>query len=69
MEAYIYYAPGAKIAGPEGIKAGYSQIWLMDYLSSVFDPGGTAKLKVEAVGYELKKQVTTFNGIGASLSI
>ena len=63
MEAYIYYVPDAKIAGPEGIKAGYSQIWLMDYLSSVFDPGGTAKLKVEALGYQ-EKASYTFNGVG-----
>jgi hypothetical protein len=64
MEAYIYYAPDAKIAGPEAIKTGYNQIWLMDYLSSVFDPRGTAKLKVEALGYGQKASYT-FNGVGS----
>jgi uncharacterized membrane protein len=63
MEAYLYYAPGAKIAGPGGIKAGYDRIWLTDYLSSVFDPGGAAKSKVEALGYR-EKASYVFNGIG-----
>jgi len=63
MEAYLYYAPGAKIAGPGGIKAGYDRIWLTDYLSSIFDPGGTAKSKVEALGYGQKASYA-FNGIG-----
>jgi len=63
MEAYLYYAPDAKIEGPEGIKAGYSQIWLLDYLSSVFDPKGLAKSKVEALGYR-ERASYAFNGIG-----
>jgi hypothetical protein len=35
----------------------------MDYLSSIFDPGGTAKSKVEALGYR-QKAGYSFNGIG-----
>jgi len=62
-EAYLYYAPDAKITGPDGIRGGYSQIWLMDYLSSVFDPTGTAKSKVEALGYK-EKASYAFNGVG-----
>jgi len=63
MEAYLYYAPGAKIVGQGAIRRGYDQIWLMDYLSSIFDPGGTAKSKVEALGYR-QKAGYSFNGIG-----
>jgi hypothetical protein len=63
MEAYLYYAPGAKIAGQGAIRRGYDQIWLTDYLSSIFDPGGTAKSKVEALGYR-QKAGYAFNGIG-----
>ncbi len=63
MEAYLYYAPDAKIAGPEGIVRGYDQIWLMSYLSDIFDAGGTVKLNVEALGYENTASYT-FRGIG-----
>jgi uncharacterized membrane protein len=62
-EAYLYYAPDAKIAGQEGIKAGYSQIWLMDYLSSVFDPKDSAKSNIEALGYRQEASYS-FNGVG-----
>ncbi len=62
-EAYLYYAPDAKIAGPEGIRAGYSQIWLMEYLSAVFDTKGAAKSNVGALGYE-EKASYTFSGVG-----
>jgi uncharacterized membrane protein len=63
MEAYLYYAPDAKIAGPEGIEAGYNQIWLMDYLSSIFDTKGAAKSNVEALGYR-EKASYRFRGVG-----
>jgi hypothetical protein len=63
MEAYLYYAPDAKIAGPEGIVRGYDQIWLMSYLSDIFDAGGTVKLNVEALGYKNSASYT-FRGIG-----
>jgi len=63
MEAYRYYAPDAKIGGPKAIKAGYSQIWLLDYLGSVFDPTDTAKVNVEALGYRQEAEYS-FNGVG-----
>lgn len=63
MEAYLYYVPDAKIAGPEAIVRGYDQIWLMSYLSDIFDAGGTVKLNVEALGYKNFASYT-FRGIG-----
>lgn len=63
-EAYLYYAPNAKITGREGIGNGYSQIWLVGYLSNVFDTGDSAKSKIKALGYiELARY--QFNGIGS----
>jgi len=63
MEAYLYYAPDAKIAGPAGVAKGYNQIWLMDYLSDIFDAGGATESNIEALGY-MKKADYRFNGIG-----
>ena len=62
-EAYLYYAPDAKIAGPGGIREGYNQIWLMDYLSSIFDTKGAAKSNVEALGYGQEASYR-FRGVG-----
>lgn len=62
MEAYRYYAPNAKIAGPTGIKNGYNQIWLMRYLKDVFDPQDLARKKVENLGYK-KTREFDFNGV------
>jgi hypothetical protein len=64
IEAYLYYAPDAKIVGQGAIKSGYDQIWLTDYLSSVFDPKGAAKSKIEALGYGVQAQYQ-FNGVGS----
>jgi uncharacterized membrane protein len=63
-EAYLYYAPNAKITGREGIGSGYSQIWLVGYLGNVFDANDSAKLKIEALGYKEFAQYQ-FNGIGS----
>jgi hypothetical protein len=62
MEAYLYYAPDAKIAGPGAIKPGYDQLWLMRYLKDVFDPEDQIRTKVEALGYK-KAGDDTFNGV------
>lgn len=62
MEAYRYYAPDAKIAGPEAIKNGYDQIWLMRYVQDVFDPGDTVRVKIEKLGYK-KSGEYDFNGV------
>jgi len=62
MEAYRYYAPDAKIAGPEGIKSGYDHVWLMRYVKDVFDPGDKAEAKIENLGYK-KLGEYDFNGV------
>jgi uncharacterized membrane protein len=62
MEAYLYYAPNAKITGRAGIKNDYNQIWLVTYLDSVFDPGDTTKLKIKSFGYKELAEYQ-FNGI------
>ncbi len=62
-EAYRYYAPNAKITGPGGITENYDQVWLMTYLSDVFDPEGRVKSKVESAGYHLIKGYN-YNGVG-----
>lgn len=62
MEAYRYYAPGAKIAGPKAIKSGYNQIWLMRYVREIFDPEDLARKTVENLGYK-KSREFNFNGV------
>lgn len=62
-EAYRYYAPNAKIAGPEGIKKGYDQVWLMRYVQDVFDPGDKVRGKIESLGYKISGEYN-FNGVG-----
>lgn len=62
MEAYRYYAPNAKIAGPGAIKSGYDQIWLMRYLKDVFDAKDKAKVEIENLGYT-KTGEYSFNGV------
>jgi len=62
MEAYKYYAPNAKIAGPEAVKNGYDQIWLMRYVQDVFDPGDITRVKVESLGYKNVGEYD-FNGV------
>lgn len=61
-EAYLFYAPNAKIAGPEGVKPGYDQLWLMRYVQSVFDPADHTRIRVEALGYK-KTGEYNFNGV------
>ena len=62
-EAYLYYAPNVKIAGRSGINNSFNQIWLVGYLSSVFDTGDSTKSKIKALGYkELARY--QFSGIG-----
>jgi hypothetical protein len=63
MEAYRYYAPSAKIAGPSGINTQYNEIWLMRYVKDIFDPEETVKAKIESLGYK-KEGEYDFNGVG-----
>lgn len=62
MEAYKYYAPGAKVAGPSGVTAEYKEIWLMRYLMDIFDPGDQTRMKIEKFGYT-KDTEYSFNGV------
>lgn len=63
-EAYIYYAPNAKISGPRELSVPYDQIWLMRYLQEVFDPNDEVRLRVESMGY---KKLDEFNFRGISV--
>jgi mannosyltransferase len=65
-EAYLYYAPNAKIAGPDGVKKGYDEIWLMRYIQGVFDPQDKARADIENLGYK-KIDSYNFNGVEAWL--
>jgi hypothetical protein len=62
MEAYRYYDPNAKIAGPEAVRKGYDQIWIMRYVQDVFDPQDKVRAKVESLGYKNKGEYD-FNGV------
>jgi uncharacterized membrane protein len=62
MEAYRYYAPNAKIAGPEGVRAGYDEIWLIRYVQDIFDPQDKARAKIESLDYK-KLGEYNFNGV------
>lgn len=50
-EAYLYYAPNAKITGPKGPFSDYSDIWFVDYLTEVFDPENSLRQKFKIDGY------------------
>jgi uncharacterized membrane protein len=52
MEAYRYYAPDAKIAGPTSSAGEYDQIWLMRYVKDIFDPEDKLRSRVEDLGYK-----------------
>ncbi|OGM70766.1 hypothetical protein A2975_02655 [Candidatus Woesebacteria bacterium RIFCSPLOWO2_01_FULL_44_14] len=63
MEAYRYYAPGAKLAGgPDTLKGEFDTIWLMRYVQPLFDPSDTVRQKIESLGYE-KQGEYDFNGV------
>ncbi|QQS38594.1 glycosyltransferase family 39 protein [Candidatus Woesebacteria bacterium] len=46
----------------ENLDASYNTVWLMRYVQDIFDPGDTARIKVEELGYE-KKSEHDFNGV------
>lgn len=62
MEAYRYYHPDGKIAGPAGLRIGYDQVWLMRYLKDVFDPQDETRIRIENLGYK-KVGEYDFNGV------
>lgn len=62
MEAYRYYSPDARIAGPGGVRAGYDQVWLMRYVKEVFDKKDGVRGSIEGLGYA-KSGEFDFNGV------
>jgi uncharacterized membrane protein len=62
-EAYLYYAPNAKIAGPEQILGSYSEIWVLNYLQEVYDPDGLQTEQLKKAGYKEVGE-KDFRGIG-----
>lgn len=62
MEAYLFYAPNAKIAGPEGVRRGFDQVWLMRYVQEIFDLADHTRIRVESLGYK-KAGEFNFNGV------
>ncbi len=63
MEVYRYYAPHALIYGPDAIKKGYSELWLVRYAQPISDPNDTTRAKVEDLGYYMKTKEFDFNGV------
>lgn len=51
-EAYLYYAPDAKIADPSMVLPGYDKLYLMRYVHEIFDPNDLTRLKILSSGYE-----------------
>jgi 4-amino-4-deoxy-L-arabinose transferase-like glycosyltransferase len=66
MEAYRYYAPDAKIIGAEGLDGTHDQVWLMNYLRDVFDPGSIVGSNIENLGYTYSTELV-HRGVGATL--
>lgn len=62
MEAYHYYAPKTLIYGPEAIKNGYSEIWLVRYAQPISDANDTTRLRIEGLGFNKIKEFD-FNGV------
>lgn len=62
MEAYKYYSPESPLSGPSGVEEDKNIIWLMRYVSDVFDPKDTTRKKVEDLGYK-KVSEYNFNGV------
>lgn len=62
MEAYHYYAPSAKVYGPEAMNKLHNQIWLMRYAQPISDPTDSTRIKIDSLGYK-KVQELDFNGV------
>lgn len=62
MEAFRYYDSNANLYGPEGIKKGLSEIWLVRYAQAISDPTDSTRAKIEALGYK-KMNEYDFNGV------
>src|SRR5258708_7282102 len=62
MEGYRYYAPNALIYGPEAIRTGYSEVWLLRYAQPISDPNDLTRLRLESLNYK-KMQELDFNGV------
>lgn len=62
MEAYRYYAPSASLYGPDALRKGLSQIWLIRYAQPISDPSDSTRQKIESLGYK-KHDELDFNGV------
>lgn len=61
-EALIYYGKGENIVYYENFEGGVPEIWLSRYVWNIFDPGDSARIKVENLGYN-KVQEINLNGV------
>lgn len=62
-EAYRYYAPDARITSPAALNNGYDEIWLMTYLSDIYDSGNVVRTRISEEGYKFQGSYS-FNGLG-----
>lgn len=63
QEAYKYYAPETKIIGPKSINESYDEVWAVNYLADIFDPGNLSEDKLIKSGYAESRYIN-FRGIG-----
>lgn len=61
-DPYHYYAAKVPSFGPEGAEINFSEIWLMRYVQSIFDPKDETRAKIESKGYT-KLEEKDFNGV------
>lgn len=61
-EAFHYYNPKPNIIEPENLSKNEKELYLMRYVTDIFDPGDLVRTKVEELGYK-KTNDYNFNGI------
>ena len=61
-EALIYYKKDSQIINSTQLGRNDREVWLSRYVWELFDPGDTARLKIESLGYN-KTSTHNFNGV------
>ncbi len=61
-EAFLYYNPKPNIVEPENLDKDKKELYLMRYVTDIFDPNGLVKGKIEQLGYKKVDEVN-FNSV------
>jgi len=61
-EAMIYYKKDGQIINSAQLTKNDREVWLSRYVWEIFDPGDTARLRIESLGYN-KTSTHNFNGV------